>query len=171
MSAERSRPPGGAGFRLVGVDLQQAGPVFLSPVQEAERARAVADLQAEGYFVPSLRGSTADAAGGFVLVLSIAHGRLVFDVRRADGAQLMVHALALGPFRRLVRDYHMLMESHEAAIDEGRDARLQAIDMGRRGLHDEGARLVAARLEGKIDIDFATARRLFTLICVLHHRD
>ncbi len=143
----------------------------LSPLQEAERARAIADLQAEGRFLPALRGVSADIGGGFALALSIAHGRLVFDVRRPDGTALVTHALALGPFRRLVRDYHMLVDSHEAAIEEGRDARLQAIDMGRRGLHDEGARLVAGRLAGKIAIDFATARRLFTLICVLHQRD
>ncbi len=160
-----------AGGRLLNVSLDHAGIVPLSPMQEAERARAVADLQAEGRFAPTLRGVSADGAGGFTLALSIAQGRLLFDVRRPDGTALVVHALALGPFRRLVRDYQMLVASHEAAMDEGRDARLQAIDMGRRGLHDEGARLVAARLAGKIAIDFATARRLFTLICVLHQRD
>jgi uncharacterized protein (UPF0262 family) len=161
--------------RLVEVSLDHLGIVPLSPMQEAERAQALADLQAEGRFAPLLRGLSSEtareAADGFTLALSIAQGRLVFDVRRADGAALVVHALALGPFRRLVHDYQMLVESHEAAMEEGREARLQAIDMGRRGLHDEGARLVVARLAGKIDIDFATARRLFTLICVLHQRD
>ena len=157
--------------RLLSVRLDHLGAVALSPMQEAERAQAIADLQAEGRFAPALRGVSASGADGFALALSIAQGRLVFDVRRPDGAPLVTHALALGPFRKLVRDYQMLVESHEAAIEEGRDARLQAIDMGRRGLHDEGARLVAARLGGKIAIDFATARRLFTLICVLHQRD
>lgn len=169
MKPEPPTPP--AGGRLLSVTLNAAGEIALSPLQAAERGRAIADLQAEGRFHPALRGIPADGGDGFGLVLSIIHGRLVFDVRRADDTPVVVHALALGPFRRLVRDYHMLVDSHEAAIEEGRDSRLQAIDMGRRGLHDEGARLVAARLEGKIAIDFPTARRLFTLICVLHHRD
>ncbi len=170
MTPEKPAGAAGAG-RLLGVTLNAAGEIALSPLQEAERRRAIADLQAEGRFIPALRGIPADGADGFTLALSIAHGRLIFDVRRADDTPVVVHALALGPFRRLVRDYHMLVDSHEAAVEEGRDARLQAIDMGRRGLHDEGARVVTARLEGKIAIDFPTARRLFTLICVLHHRD
>lgn len=170
MTPEQPAGVAGAG-RLLGVTLNASHALALSPLQEAERGRAIADLQAEGRFLPALRGVPADGTDGFVLALSIAHGRLVFDVRRPDDTPVVVHALALGPFRRLVRDYHMLVDSHEAAIEEGRDARLQAIDMGRRGLHDEGARLVRIRLEGKIAIDFPTARRLFTLICVLHHRD
>jgi uncharacterized protein (UPF0262 family) len=76
----------------------------------------------------------------------------------------------LGPFRRLVKDYQMLVDSHIKAVEEGREARIQAIDMGRRGLHNEGAVLMTERLAGKIDIDFDTARRLFTLVCVLAQR-
>ncbi len=170
MPSDAAAQPASDG-RLLSVRLDQVGFAGLSPLQEAERARAVADLQAEGRFLPILRGVSADGSDGFALALSIAQGRLIFDVRRPDGGALVVHALALGPFRRLVRDYHTIVASHEAAVEEGRDARLQAIDMGRRGLHDEGARLVIARLAGKIAIDFATARRLFTLICVLHQRD
>ena len=78
--------------------------------------------------------------------------------------------LALGPFRSLIKDYQMLVDSHGHAVQEGRMERIQAIDMGRRGLHNEGAELMRARLQGKIDIDFDTARRLFTLVCVLHQR-
>jgi len=78
--------------------------------------------------------------------------------------------LALGPFRSLIKDYQMLVDSHILAVQDGREERIQAIDMGRRGLHNEGAELMVARLHGKVAIDFATARRLFTLICVLHQR-
>ena len=106
-----------------------------------------------------------------MLHLAVQSGRLVFDIRRGDGdAPVAAIGLALGPFRRLVKDYQMLVDSHIKAVEEGRADRIQAIDMGRRGLHDEGATLMRERLDGKIAIDFATARRLFTLVCVLHQR-
>jgi uncharacterized protein (UPF0262 family) len=136
----------------------------LSPLQEADRAQAVADLEAENVFAPK------GLAGPFVLHLSIQEGRLVFDIRDTADAVLGAHVLALGPFRKLIKDYQMLVESHIQAVQEGRADRIQAIDMGRRGLHNEGATLVAEHLAGKVDMDFATARRLFTLVCVLHRR-
>ena len=105
-----------------------------------------------------------------MLHLSVQEGRLVFDIRRADGTPLAAIGLALGPFRRLIKDYQLLVDSHIKAVEEGRAERIQAIDMGRRGLHNEGATLMRERLAGKIAIDFATARRLFTLVCVLHQR-
>ena len=108
--------------------------------------------------------------GPYVLHLAISDGRLIFDIRARDDAPLIAIGLALGPFRRLVKDYQMLVDSHIKAVEEGREARIQAIDMGRRGLHDEGAKLMTERLAGKIDIDFDTARRLFTLVCVLAQR-
>jgi uncharacterized protein (UPF0262 family) len=95
---------------------------------------------------------------------------LIFDIRAGDDTPMIAIGLALGPFRRLVKDYQMLVDSHIKAVEEGREARIQAIDMGRRGLHDEGAVLMTERLAGKIDIDFDTARRLFTLVCVLAQR-
>jgi uncharacterized protein (UPF0262 family) len=163
-------PAAGAGGRLIRVTMDRSFGT-LSPLHEAERERAIADLQADAVFVPTLRGTAAPPGQDYALHLSVEENRLVFEIRQPDESPLIVHVLALGPFRSLMRDYRLLMASHEAAIEEGRDARLQAIDMGRRGLHDEGARLVARRLEGKIAIDFATARRLFTLICVLHERN
>jgi uncharacterized protein (UPF0262 family) len=105
-----------------------------------------------------------------VLRLSIVEGRLVFDVRDAHDAPCVALGLALGPFRRLIKDYQMLVDSYAHAVQEGREASIQAIDMGRRGLHNEGATLMVARLAGKVEIDFETARRLFTLVCVLHTR-
>jgi uncharacterized protein (UPF0262 family) len=139
---------------------------------EADRAQAVADLAAENRFVPltARRAAGSGVQGPFVLHLSIQEGRLVFDIRRADDSELTIVGLALGPFRALMKDYRLLVDSHVKAVQEGREARVQAIDMGRRGLHNEGAALLMQRLAGKIEIDLATARRLFTLLCVLHQR-
>ena len=108
----------------------------LSPVLEADRAQAVADLQAENQLRP---GRHVTEPGPYALRLSIQEGRLVFDIRRLDETPLTAIALALGPFRGLIKDYQMLVDSHIMAVQEGREARIQAIDMGRRGLHNEGA--------------------------------
>jgi len=142
----------------------------LNPLLDADRAQAVADLEAENHF--ALCGTTERAAvpGPYVLHLSVQEGRLVFDVRDAADAPLQMLVLALGPFRGLIKDYQMLVDSHMMAIEEGREQRIQAIDMGRRGLHNEGAALLRERLENKASIDHETARRLFTLVCVLHQR-
>ncbi len=137
----------------------------ISPELEADRAQAVADLMAESVFQPA-----GLPPGRHTLHLSIQDGRLVFDIRDTRNAPQNAIVLALGPFRRLIKDYQLLVDSHIEAVQEGREARIQAIDMGRRGLHNEGAELLARRLDGKIALDFATARRLFTLICVLHQR-
>jgi uncharacterized protein (UPF0262 family) len=102
--------------------------------------------------------------------LSIVEGRLMFDVRDANDVPLTALGLALGPFRRLIKDYQLLVDSYAHAVQDGREASIQAIDMGRRGLHNEGATLMVQRLTGRVDIDFETARRLFTLVCVLHQR-
>ncbi|HQT78124.1 MAG TPA: UPF0262 family protein [Rhodopila sp.] len=153
--------------RLDRVVLDGDGPSNLSPFIEADREQAVADLAAANHFQPLIG---TDQAGPYALHLSIQEGRLLFDIRDVQGVPLTIIGLALGPFRRLVKDYQMLVDSHILAVQEGREARIQAIDMGRRGLHNEGAELMTQRLAGKIDIDFDTARRLFTLVCVLHQR-
>jgi uncharacterized protein (UPF0262 family) len=136
----------------------------LSPLQQADLAQAVRDLSVANHFAPR------DLAGPFVLRLSIVEGRLMFDVRDANDAPLTALGLALGPFRRLIKDYQLLVDSYAHAVHDGREASIQAIDMGRRGLHNEGATLMVQRLAGRVDIDFETARRLFTLVCVLHQR-
>jgi uncharacterized protein (UPF0262 family) len=137
----------------------------LSPLQEADRAQAVTDLEGENAFSP-----VASPDLQSVLHLSIQEGRLVFDIRDAADAPVAAVLLALGPFKMLIKDYQMLLDSYAGAIAEGREAKIQAIDMGRRGLHNEGAELMRERLAGKVDIDFATARRLFTLVCALHQK-
>ena len=160
---------------LIRVTLAGEALTRLSPLLEADRAQAVADLLADNHFrptarVPTGRVPTARAVPPLVLRLSIQEGRLVFDIRDQGETPLIAHALALGPFRRLIRDYEMLVDSYATAIAEGREARIQAIDMGRRGLHNEGAELLRQRLAAHIELDLETARRLFTLVCVLHTR-
>jgi len=156
----------GPGARLARIVLEGESLTRLSPMLEADRAQAVADLEAENRFCPS----GAESRGPFGLSLSIQDGRLVFLLTAGDDTPLKAVLLALGPFRGLIKDYRMLVDSHATAVAEGREARIQAIDMGRRGLHNEGAELLRQRLAGKIAIDFPTARRLFTLVCVLHQR-
>lgn len=166
-----SRPPSGpVDGRLSRVVLDGEVPSTVPPALEADRAQAVTDLTAENRFEPLTTRAGAAGQGPFVLHLAVQHGRLVFDIRHGDGARLAVIGLALGPFRRLIKDYQLLVDSHIKAVEEGRAERIQAIDMGRRGLHDEAAALMRERLAGKVAIDFPTARRLFTLLCVLHQR-
>ena len=150
--------------RIARVTLDGEALTRLSPLQEADRQQATDDLAAENRF------ALAQHPGPYVLRLSVQEGRLVFDVRDLADAPLQAVVLALGPFRGLIKDYQMLVDSYALAMEEGRAERVQAIDMGRRGLHNEGATLMVERLDGKITIDFATARRLFTLVCVLHQR-
>ncbi len=151
--------------RLTRVVLDSETMGRLSPLQEADRAQAVTDLEVENEFSPV---ALPDAQS--VLHLSIQDGRLVFDIRDEADAPICAVLLAMGPFKMLIKDYQMLLDSYAGAIAEGREAKIQAIDMGRRGLHNEGAELMRERLAGKVEIDFATARRLFTLVCALHQK-
>ena len=149
---------------LVRIVLPDAQPLP-SPYAEADRRQAVEDLLAGNSFRPK------GLAGPFGLAIMVRDGRLILDIRDAEDKALHALVLALGPFRRLIKDYHLVVESHEKAVSEGgSEVRIQAIDMGRRGLHNEGATLLMDRLEGRIDLDFETARRLFTLVCALHQR-
>ena len=132
--------------------------------QQRDREQAVADLQVSASFAP------VGLNGPFTIHLSVQGGRLVLDVRDAADGPLRVFVFALSPFRRLIKDYQLLVDSYDDAIRDGRTRAIQTIDMGRRGLHNEGAELLIERLEGRIGIDFETARRLFTLVCVLHQR-
>ena len=158
--------------RLARVVLEGEALTRLSPILEADRAQAVADLEHDNNFALLGEGydSRPGANGPYVLHLSIQEGRLAFDIRNTEDQPLAGVLLALGPFRALIKDYQLLVESHVKAVEEGREARIQAIDMGRRGLHNEGAALMRERLHGKVAIDFETGRRLFTLVCVLHQR-
>ncbi len=126
--------------------------------------QATRDLQACGRFAP------VGLTGPFALYVSLHGGRLMLDVRDREDRPLRLFMFALSPFRRLIKDYHLLVESYDGALAHGPTAHLQAIDMGRRALHNEGASLIIERLRRHIVIDFETARRLFTLVCLLHRR-
>jgi uncharacterized protein (UPF0262 family) len=142
------------------------GVTLPSPYAEADRRQAVEDLLAGNRFRPK-----GLPPGPYAVAIAVRDGRLILDIRTEADTPLHALVLALGPFRRLIKDYHLVVESHEKAVAEGgSEARIQAIDMGRRGLHNEGATLLAERLNGRIEIDFETARRLFTLVCALHQR-
>lgn len=149
---------------LIRIVLPDAQPLP-SPYAEADRRQAVEDLLAGNCFRPK------GLSGPYSLAIMVRDGRLILDIRDAEDKALHALVLALGPFRRLIKDYHLVVESHEKAVAEGgSEARIQAIDMGRRGLHNEGATLLAERLDGRVELDFETARRLFTLVCALHQR-
>lgn len=149
--------------RLVAVVLDEASIGRANPDVEHERAIAIYDLIEENRFEP-----VGDSGGPYTLKIALVEGRLVFEVARADGAPVITHMLSLTPFRRVVRDYFMICESYYAAIKTESPTKIEAIDMGRRSLHNDGSTLLIERLKDKIKVDFDTARRLFTLICALH---
>ena len=149
--------------RLVAVTLDAASIGRSSADIEHERAVAIYDLIEQNAFAP------VDHDGGpYALQLGITENRLVFDVRLADGTPVIAHMLSLTPFRRIVKDYFLICDSYYKAIRTSTPSQIEAIDMGRRGLHDEGSRVLMERLKDKIEVDFDTARRLFTLLSVLH---
>jgi uncharacterized protein (UPF0262 family) len=151
--------------RLVDIELDES--IGRStPDVEHERAVAVFDLIEENSFSPV--GDAGD--GPYRLKLSLAEQRLVFAISRESGEAVVTHILSLTPFRRIVKDYFMVCESYYEAIRSSTPSQIEAIDMGRRGLHNEGSQTLMDRLTGKIVVDFNTARRLFTLLCVLHWR-
>jgi uncharacterized protein (UPF0262 family) len=150
--------------RLVAVTLDEGSIRRASPDIEHERAVAIYDLLEENSF--SLKGHP----GPYRLCLSHADNRLVFDIQSETGDKLMTHALSLTPFRKVVKDYFLICQSYHQAIRSGSPSRIEAIDMGRRGLHNEGSQILRERLQGKVELDLDTARRLFTLICALHWR-
>jgi uncharacterized protein (UPF0262 family) len=149
--------------RLVAVTLDENSIGRSNPDVEHERAVAIYDLLEDNTFAPN-----DGDEGPFALHLSITGARLVFDIRRADGAPVVAHLLSLSPLRRIVKDYYTVCDSYYAAIRIATPDRIEALDMGRRALHDEGSNILMERLARKVRLDFDTARRLFTLICVLH---
>jgi uncharacterized protein (UPF0262 family) len=149
--------------RLIAVTLDEASIGRSSSDVEHERAVAIYDLIEENSFAPVGQGE-----GPYRLHLATKENRLVFDIRDADGAPVMAHLLSLTPFKKIVKDYFLICDSYYGAIRTATPDRIEAIDMGRRGLHDEGSRILQDALTRKVKVDFDTARRLFTLICVLH---
>jgi uncharacterized protein (UPF0262 family) len=151
--------------RLIDIELDES--IGRSTLDvEHERAVAIFDLIEENSFCPVNDQGT----GPYRLKLSLIDARLVFAISRENGEDVATHILSLTPFRRIVKDYFLICESYYNAIRSSTPSHIEAIDMGRRGLHNEGSQTLMDRLSGKIEIDFNTARRLFTLVCVLHWR-
>ena len=156
-------PAKGKAHCLVEVTLDEKSISRSNPDVEHERAVAIYDLLEQNSFAPE-----GHKGGPYTLQLSIPENRLLFDIKTAKGEPVMAHLLSMTPFRRIVKDYFMICDSYYQAIRTATPDRIEAIDMGRRGIHDEGSRTLQERLKGKVRIDFETSRRLFTLICVLH---
>jgi uncharacterized protein (UPF0262 family) len=156
-------PDPAARDRLIAIFLDEGSIRRSSPAIEHEREVAIYDILDANAF--SLAGRSD---GPYKLKLAVAEDRLVLTVGNEDVETLVTHVLSLSPLRRIVRDYFIVCESYYQAIRTAPPSKIQAIDMGRRGLHDEGSRLLSERLQGKVSLDHATARRLFTLICALH---
>lgn len=151
--------------RLIHVQLDEKTFVRRKPEVEHERAIAIYDLLEDNSFHP-----VGDEGGPYALHLSLADNRLIFDIRSEAGDPLTEVAIPLSTFRGIVKDYFIVCESYYGAIKHATPSQIEAIDLGRRGLHNEGSVLLRERLAGKVEIDLKTARRLFTLICVLHIR-
>jgi uncharacterized protein (UPF0262 family) len=149
--------------RLVAVTVDEASLGRDNTEVEHEREVAIFDLLEKNNF--ALEGHDG---GPYTLNLSLVDNRLVFSVADENNAPLQHVMLSLSPFRRIVKDYFLICDSYYAAIKTQPASKIEAIDMGRRGLHDEGSHLLLERLKGKINVDIATARRLFTLLCALH---
>ena len=165
--AHGSAPPKTAGDsarqRLSGITLDQKSIRRSNPNVEHEREVAIYDILDSNYFALDGRDD-----GPYALSLALSEERLVMSIDCEGGGQPVNFLLSLTPFRRIIKDYFLVCESYYQAIRTAPPSRIQAIDMGRRGLHDEGSRVLVERLKGKIEVDHDTARRLFTLICTLH---
>ena len=154
---------GNPNARLIDVVLDEASIAPRGPDVEHERRIAIFDLLEQNKFAP-----TGGEGGPYRLKLGVQENRLVFEVQQEDGATHATHVLSLTPLKRVIRDYFVVCETYYQAIRAASPSQIEAIDMGRRGLHDEGSQLLRDRLNGKVTVDHDTARRLFTLICALH---
>ena len=151
---------------IVRVFLDEGSIIRRSPEVEQERAVAIYDFLESNHFAP-----TGDLEGPFHLYLRIEdHSRLVLDIRSEQDESLREIGLPLLPLRRLIRDYFQICESYYDAIKKLTPSQIETIDMARRGLHNEGSEILAERLKDYVEVDYETARRLFTLVCVLHIR-
>ena len=149
--------------RLVKVTLDEESIGRSNEDVEHEREVAIYDLLEQNSFAP-----VGHDGGPYTLHLSINANRLVFDIRQEDNTPVMAHLLSLSPLRRIVKDYYIICDSYYQAIRTATPDKIEAIDMGRRAIHNDGCSILMERLQDKVKIDIDTARRLFTLICVLH---
>ncbi|ROT99499.1 UPF0262 family protein [Histidinibacterium lentulum] len=154
--------------RLCHIDLDDANLPPPTPEIEQERRVAIFDLLEQNRFALPEREGRRVAGGPYRLALAIREKRLVFALSTEGGDPAGEFHLSLGPFRQVVKDYFAICESYYDAVKTAQPSQIETIDMARRGIHNEGARVLQERLEGKAEVDEDTARRLFTLICVLH---
>jgi uncharacterized protein (UPF0262 family) len=154
----------GTSLRIASIALDEGSVLKRTREIEQEREIAIYDLLEANRFAPA-----ETPPGPYHLHLGVSENRLVFDIQNESGEEhLRKVMLSLTPFRRIVKDYFLVCENYFKAIRHAPPSQIEALDMGRRGLHNEGSKILQDRLGGKIDVDFDTARRLFTLICVLH---
>jgi uncharacterized protein (UPF0262 family) len=153
--------------RIIDIELDERTILWRSADIEQERRIAIFDLIEGNHFAPQ-REHADGYSGPYRVRLSVEEGRLAIEIKREDGTPLEVLVLGLGRFRRPIRDYFAICDSYFQAIRQSTPQQIETVDMARRGIHNDAATLLMERLEGKIEIDFDTARRLFTLICVLH---
>lgn len=158
-----AKTPPAAKQRLAAVTLDEETIGRSNPDIEHERQVAIYDLLEQNSFAP-----VGHTEGPYELRLSITGNRLVFDIRTQDGESVVAHLLSLSPLRRIVKDYYTVCDSYYQAIRTATPDKIEALDMGRRSIHNDGSRILIERLKDKVKIDIDTARRLFTLICVLH---
>ena len=154
--------------RIIHIALDDSGLPTPTPEIEQERKVAMFDLMEDNSFAMPARDDRDVPAGPYRLALAIRERRLVFDVQTEDENPAGEFHLSLGPFRQVVKDYFQICESYFDAVKTLPPSQIETIHIARRGIHNEGARVLQERLEGKADVDTDTARRLFTLICVLH---
>ncbi len=153
--------------RIIDIELDERTILWRSADIEQERRIAIFDLIEGNHFAPQ-REHADGYAGPYRVRLSVEEGRLAIEIRREDGTPLETLVLGLARFRRPIKDYFAICDSYFQAIRQSTPQQIETVDMARRGIHNEAAELLQERLAGKIEIDFDTARRLFTLICVLH---
>ena len=154
--------------RISKIEIDDTGLPTPTPEVEQERKVAVFDLLEDNSFALLARDGQDAPPGPFQMTLAIRERRLVIDLRDDAGGSVSEMHLSLGPFRQVVKDYYQICGSYFEAVKTMPPSQIEAIDMARRGIHNEGARILQERLEGKVELDKDTARRLFTLVCVLH---
>ncbi len=153
--------------RIIDIALDEKTILWRNADVEQERRIAIFDILEENMFAPQ-REHADGYAGPYKVFLSVEEGRLAIEIRRADDSPLEAVILGLGRFRRAIKDYFAICDSYYQAIRQSTPDQIETVDMARRAIHNQAAELLKERLEGKIEVDFDTARRLFTLICVLH---
>ena len=155
---------------LIHIDLEEQELAVPTPEIDQERKVAIFDLLEENSFSLPKRAGILLSDGPYKLTLGIRDGRLAFDVKTDSDSPITIVALSLTPLKQVIKDYSQICEAYYDAVKTLPPAQIEVIDMGRRGIHDEGGRLLQERLDNKIILDKQTARRLFTLICVMHFK-